>query len=278
MAVCFLQEVCKLPEVSLSSVQEGGTIGILCKSCDKTLHFYIDHTHLEVKLPEGNVRLPSTRYTVVDLYGQCRSIELRPLADLSEVPDAAAAADVSISLVKEDLTHVKRHKHRHRQQQISHNHQQHQENGHSEHPSSQQIPPDQIQSTSRVEEEERNGVARKPDSSGAVMSVPPVDRGHITMSSYQDCNYYQLCKAFLNHLMLPGMLSYLHMYIHVDHVTCHVMFHITIVWYVSYLRSHDMSCDFILLSSTVLSQLSTSLQTWSTASATATAAFGGNRM
>lgn len=221
MAVCFLQEVCKLPEVSLSSVQEGGTIGILCKSCDKTLHFYIDHTHLEVKLPEGNVRLPSTRYTVVDLYGQCRSIELRPLADLSEVPDAAAAADVSISLVKEDLTHVKRHKHRHRQQQISHNHQQHQENGHS----SQQIPPDQIQSTSRVEEEEeeeRNGVARKPDSSGAVMSVPPADRGHMTMSSYQDCNYYQLCKAFLNHLMLPGMLSYLHVY------TC---------------RSCDMSCD-----------------------------------
>ena len=173
-----------MPDVSLGSVQEGGTVGILCESHNRTLHFYINHTHLEIKLPEGDVRLPSNRYALVDLYGQCRSVELKPLLDLhGEVKDA----DVSISLSVEDLSHVRKHKHRHQvggaKQEVPH-------------PPDHQIPPDNFDLARSVEEREEERIT---PNSGAVSFTPPPP------TSYQDCDYYKLAKAFLSHLPVPRM-------------------------------------------------------------------------
>ena len=199
--------VCKLSnDVSLGSLEEGRTVGIMCRSHDRTLHFIIDHTHVEIKLPKGdNVRLPSKRYAIVDLYGQHSAVELLPLQDVN---DDLKAADLSISISKEELGHVKKDLERKYQ---------HQEppsvggenNEHSQLPQhhqngdilEQQVQPEWMDLSSQA----AAAVHRETVVDGRTSSLSPVlPASPECVSRYQDCDYCKLCWAFFGELSVPG--------------------------------------------------------------------------
>lgn len=195
-----------MPNISLGSLEEGGTVAIFCKQTDRTLHFFVDHTHLEIKLPEGDVRLPSTRYALVDLYGQHCGVELLPLQD---VDDGIKDPDESVSLDRQDLSHVKRTKHhksskKNQQQkqptvgganQQPHDHQ----NGDALH---HQIQPKSLQLSDEAASVS-DGKQEVVDISSS-KGTPSLLSNRVPLTSYQQCSYYQLCRAFLGHLSVPG--------------------------------------------------------------------------
>ena len=191
-----------MPNISLGSLEEGGTVGILCKRTDRTLHFFVDHTHLEIKLPEGDVRLPSTRYALVDLYGQHCAVELLPLQDMD---DCIKDPDDSVSLDRQDLSHVKRHlkhKNQHQEQttvggakQQPHHHQ----NGDA---LDRQIQPESVQlfgEAAAVSDDKQRVV-----DTGSSRVTASLLSNRVPVTSYQDCSYYKLCRTFLDHLSVPG--------------------------------------------------------------------------
>lgn len=152
-----------MPGVSLGPLEVGSTVGIMCGR-DRTLHFFIGHKHLEIALPDGNVRLPKTRYAIVDLYGQCCSVQLRPLQDGA----AVGGADISISVEAEDLLHVKRQKVREKQLQ------------------------------------KPVGADREPVKQDPRVSAIGPERSASKPRADLDCEYYKLCQYFLRLLSVPG--------------------------------------------------------------------------
>lgn len=205
------QEVCKLPDVNLSSLKENDTIGILCKSCDRTLHFYISSTHLEVKLPDGDMRLPSSRYAVVDMYGQCCAVEFRGLGD-AQMDDGDGV--IRIQIDKEQLTHVKRHiKNRKAKKEEQ---QQHQQQPVGEESVVGQIPPDSVSEGDLQKQEEPTGNSsigdgvseRRSAHSPTLTSQSPfpsiLKRPCDGARSYTDCAYFKQCRGFLERLSIPG--------------------------------------------------------------------------
>lgn len=194
--------------MSLGSLGVGETVGILCKSRDRTLHFFINDTHLEVKLPKGDVRLPSTRYAVVDLYGQCCAVELKPLQELGGSQDAA---NISISIEKEQLSHTRRTlKGTHQcdpkksQEKPAVTYQEwrlqptdpEQQNGCDER---LQIEPERFNPVMDVKKEKKE---EERSSLGSPQQQKMCDD---RVSSCQACPYYRLCKKFLERLPVPGM-------------------------------------------------------------------------
>ena len=158
-----------MPSVSLGPLEVGSTAGIMCTS-HRTLHFFVNHKHVEIRLSEGEGRLPHTRYAVVDLYGQCSSVVLKP----AQEKGAMATADVSISVQAEDLLHVKRSKvseKRSRQEKPV------VDVGEPAKPVPPQVP------------------VHRPRDSDEPGSRPRTD---------QDCDYYKICRCFLNQLSVPG--------------------------------------------------------------------------
>lgn len=76
----LLQEMDHLPtDVNLLALKAGDTVGLLCK-CSGTLHFFLNGAHI-AKLP---CTVPKGVYGVVDLYGQCVKVTLKPLTPWSE--------------------------------------------------------------------------------------------------------------------------------------------------------------------------------------------------
>ena len=208
--------MCKLPPgVTLNSLKEGDTIGVLCKSCDRTLHFYISSTHLEIKLPDGDMRLPSSRYAVVDMYGQCCAVEFRGLEDDRMIMDDSDSV-VRIQIEKEQLTHVKRHI---KSRKTKNQEQQQQQAPIGEVPAIGQIPPDAALSEEdfqkQIEPEKmesgsiEDGEGGKTSAHGLTLSsqsLPsaqkqPCDGG---ACSYPDCPYFKRCRGFLERLSIPG--------------------------------------------------------------------------
>lgn len=193
-----------MPNISLGSLEEGGTVGILCKRTDRTLHFFVDHTHLEIKLPEGEVRLPSTRYALVDLYGRHCAVELLPLQDMD---DGIKNPNETVSVDRQDLSHVKRHLKPHKSkptvggtngeqsQQLPH----HQNGGNS---LDQQIQPESVQQSGESAAEGDDKWRVVGESTSRI--TPALPSNWVPMTSYQECGYYKLCKAFLGHLSVPG--------------------------------------------------------------------------
>ena len=207
--------MCKLPEITLSSLKEDDVIGILCKSCDRTLHFYISSTHLEIKLPDGDLRLPSSRYAVVDMYGQCCAIELRSLED---VRTDGSDGVIRVQIDKEQLTHVKRHLKNSKKSKTNHQEQQQLPIGEGtvkEHVPlprvvggvevQQQIEPKEI-GNSYVEN--RESVRWSAHSLDTLAPHSPTAKKQRCdgVCSYLDCPYYKCCKEYLKRLSVPGRI------------------------------------------------------------------------
>ena len=208
----------QLPGLTLNSLKEGDTIGVLCKSCDRTLHFYISSTHLEVKLPDGDMRLPSSRYAVVDMYGQCCAVEFRGLEDdqnLMITDDSDSV--IRIQIEKEQLTHVKRHI----KSRKTKNQEQQQQAPVGEVPATYtgQIPPDAAFSEEdfvKQIEPEKMGSGCIEDGEGGNMSAhgPTLSLQSLSsvqkqpcgggVCSYLDCAYFKRCQGFLERLSIPG--------------------------------------------------------------------------
>lgn len=211
--------MCKLPDITLNSLKESDTIGVLCKSCDRTLHFYISSTHLEVKLPDGDMRLPSSRYAVVDMYGQCCAVEFRGFEDV-RTDDGDDV--IRIQVEKEQLTHVKRHIKSRKAKNQEHQQQQQQPIG-REVPVTGQVPPDAISEgdfqkqldpekmgNSSVEDGELSAHSPTlPSQSPPAAQKWPCDGGART---YTDCAYFKLCQSFLERLSIPGGCQVLQLY------------------------------------------------------------------
>ena len=201
--------MCKLPHITLNSLKENDTIGVLCKSCDRTLHFYISSTHLEVKLPDGDMRLPSSRYAVVDMYGQCCAVEFRGLEDV-RTDDSDGVIRVQID--KEQLTHVKRHI---KNKKAKNQEQQQQPIG--EVPATGQVPPEAVSEgdfQQQIEPEMIGNSCIEDRESGRVSAHNPTLTSQSPPSAqkqpsdgacnYPDCAYYKLCQGFLERLSIPG--------------------------------------------------------------------------
>ena len=196
--------------MTLNSLKENDTIGVLCKSCDRTLHFYISSTHLEVKLPDGDMRLPSSRYAVVDMYGQCCAVEFRGLEDV-QTDDSDSVIRVQID--KEQLTHVKRHI---KNKKAKHQEEQQQPTG--EMPVTGQVPPDagsEGDFQQQIEPEKIGNSCLEDRESGRVSAHSPLTLASQSPPSaqqqpcdgarnYPDCAYYKLCQGFLERLSIPG--------------------------------------------------------------------------
>lgn len=193
----------KLPEISLSSLKEGDTVGILCRSSDRTLHFYISSTHLVVKLPDGNMRLPSKRYAVVDMYGQCCAVEFRGLEDVS-ADDGDGMITVQID--KDELTHLKQQllkksKMKYQEQQAA-------GGATMKEPKQPDVGDDQQQIEPEMVSSEENG-QRSVIRPTPQLSVPAkrLWQGvHTGSSSHLECPYYKCCQSFLKQIPVPGRL------------------------------------------------------------------------
>ena len=61
-------------DIDLHDLKAGDTVGLL-HSCSGTLHFFLNGVHM-VRLP---CIVPKDVYGLVDLYGQCVKVSLRPL-------------------------------------------------------------------------------------------------------------------------------------------------------------------------------------------------------
>ena len=203
--------MCKLPEISLGSLQENDTVGILCKKCDRTLHFFISSDHLEVKLPDGDMRLPTSRFAVIDMYGQCSAVELKDLEDIREDEKVNDGGVIRVQIDKEQLTHVKRHLKNSKKSKTKHQEQQAVEGVATKEQESpdvfgdsdvqQQIEPDKLMDCG-MENGIENG--RSVCGPGPHTSVPTkmmCDRA----SSYHKCSYFEHCQNFLKQLSVPGM-------------------------------------------------------------------------
>ena len=84
----------QLPEsVNLLTLKPGHTVGVLCRS-NGIVHFYIDGVHV----PPTPHKVPKTRYVVIDLYGQCCEVELKPLTSMAagRIPLPRNAASPSL--------------------------------------------------------------------------------------------------------------------------------------------------------------------------------------
>ena len=206
--------MCKLSEISLSSLKENDVIGILCKSCDRTLHFYIGSTHLEIKLPDGDMRLPSSRYAVVDMYGRCCAIEFRGLEDVSGRDDSDGV--IRIQIDKDQLTHVKRHLKNSKKSKTKHQEQQQQQPV-GEVTVKEHVPPlfvvgdGDVQQQIEPEEIENGYVENREGVKWSVPSLTP----HSPAAKKQrcdgacsclDCPYYRSCKEYLQRLSVPGRI------------------------------------------------------------------------
>ena len=207
----YIQEVSKVPEVSLGLLRENDTVGILCRSCDRTLHFYIGSTHLEVKLPDGDMRLPTSRYAVVDMYGQCSAVEFRGLENVCRDQNYSDNV-IRVQIDKEQLTHVKRHLKNSKKSATKHQQEQH-----------------AVREVTRVNEQDSLRLVAEGDTQQQVergtglesletgvrsahnptrlSCAIPTARGQCDVAAYScvDCAYYKLCRGFLDRLLVPGI-------------------------------------------------------------------------
>jgi hypothetical protein len=168
---------------------------------------------LEVKLPDGDMRLPSKRYAVVDMYGQCCAVEFRGLKDVS-TDDGDGM--ITIQTDKDELTHVKQQLLKKSKTKLKHQEQQAVGGATMKEPELPGVVDDQQQIEPEMVLSEGNG--HRPLSQRSVIrSTPhfslPAKRlwegVHTGSSSHLECPYYKYCQCFLKQIPVPGRLCHI---------------------------------------------------------------------
>lgn len=168
--------------IDLLSLKVGDTVGVLCES-NTTLSFYING-QCRTRVP---CNIPKLRHAVVDLYGQCCEVELKPLIQLSPESGLSLASvnttsrdsePTSPSLVRQKLQPWKKRK---------------------------ALKPDKEEEVSSAAALDATSSLQKGQDVFLGVNVhPTVCRSTKSNGSTWKCHYQDLCERFIKSLAIPG--------------------------------------------------------------------------
>ena len=182
---------------NLLSLKAGHTIGILCRL--QSLHFFVNGSHV-ARLTQ---RIPERRYVVVDLYGQCCKVELKPLVPLNAKLSQLLAAEV-VQLQEVDAprkfepTQPKQHTVKEKVNSFVPS-----KDGHYQLPS-RAVANGPVASLTGVSNSSKDLTPQQAKQLWAASKHAKLSLQKNGQLSSSGCQYQQLCQNFIKSLLLPG--------------------------------------------------------------------------